>query len=306
MISQNSMKILQQSIKQFDILANKTYLLAYKKDANNLDFYEIKIEEKNYWHLLGCKMQPNPASKCHMYYEKCLNGEDISNVLDYASDHREKDVLEKAKVMNAIFDFVTNAKYVKISDTGEKSFELAIGNDIGIIGYSTRNKIFFPQSTQSRNINTLMTKNYSNRKLNKILIVLSKNTNEPKYKNVLFEAKKGLFVELSDQFKKFPLSKELNDIISEYKKTLNTIPQDLGYAKAGFGKEKSNKNVDLITKQYSGFRIENLTKFKNIASQIPKDENYIIGSLREINIKEINNNTFEIELIYDDNENDDV
>lgn len=60
------------------------------------------------------------------------------------------------------------------------------------------------------------------------------------------------------------------------------------------------------TKEKSGFTIENLQKFKEIATFIPKTDIYIIGNLREINIKEINNNTFEIELIYDDNENDDV
>lgn len=305
MISNKSMHELHKIIKKYDNLVGRTYLIAFRKEkTEELEFIEIKIEKRNFWHLLACKLS---SSQHDIFYEKCLKGEDISNNLEYVVGHNEQDVIKKSNIINDVFDFISNAKSTKISFTGEYNFKLAIGSLLGIIGYDTNDKVYYPRSAQNKDINKLLVNSYSPRKSHKISIILSKeNTENSKYDKIDFEAGKNLFAKLSDQFKKFPLSKELNDIISEYKKTLNTIPQDLGYAKAGFGKEKSNKNVDPIIKQYSGFRIENLTKFKNIASQIPKDENYIIGSLREINIKEINNDTFEIELIYDDNENDDI
>ena len=87
----------------------------------------------------------------------------------------------------------------------------------------------------------------------------------------------------------------------EYKEKIAKLPQEDGYKQIGI---LSKKNT--APKVKSGFTIENLQKFKEMATFIPKTDIYIIGSLREINIKEINNDIFEIELIYDDNENDDI
>ena len=79
------------------------------------------------------------------------------------------------------------------------------------------------------------------------------------------------------------------------------MPQEDGYKQIRFLPKKNS-----APKVKAGFTIENLQKFKEMAAFISKTNTYIIGSLREINIKEINNDIFEIELIYDDNENDDI
>lgn len=305
MISKKSMNELHRAIKKYDKLVNKTYLLAYKKDESTFEFIEIKIEECNFWHLLGCKLPTSKTNRYdeyhHIYYEKCLKGEDISQDLFYAEGHKEKDVVEKRQTIESVFDFVSNAKGLKLSKSGEYNFQLAIGSVIGIIGYNNNHNIYYPKTAQNKDINKIITRTYSTRRLNKIIIILSKDNNNLAYNHIEFEAGKDLFAKLADQFKNIPLSSELLQLINEYKEKIAKLPQEDGYKQIGI---LSKKNT--APKVKSGFIIENLQKFKNIASQISKTDTYIIGSLREINIKEINNDTFEIELIYDDNENDDV
>lgn len=304
MISNRSMQELHKIIKKYDNLVGRTYLIAFRQEkTEELGFVEIKIDKRNFWHLLACKLS---SSQHDIFYEKCLKGEDISNNLEYVVGHNEQDVIKKSNAINNVFDFISNAKSTKLSFTGEYNFKLAVGSVLGIIGYDTNDKVYYPRSAQSKDINKLIVNSYSPRKNHKISIILSKeNTKNSEYDKINFEAGKNLFVKLSDQFERFPLSKELNNLISEYKKTLTTVPQDFGYAKLGFGKEKSSKNTSPMIKRHSGFRMEDLVKFKEIAAQIPKDEKYIIGNLREINIKEIDNDIFEIELVYD-TEKDDV
>lgn len=307
MISKKSMNELHRAIKKYDKLVNKTYLLAYKKDESTFEFIEIKIEECNFWHLLACKLPTSKTNKYdehhHIYYEKCLNGEDISQDLSYAEGHKEKDVVEKRQTIESVFDFVSNAKGLKLSKSGEYNFQLAIGSVIGIIGYNNNHNIYYPKTAQNKDINKIITKTYSTRKLNKITIILSKDNNSLEYNHIEFEAGKDLFAKLADQFKDIPLSAELLQLAKEYKEKIAKLPQEDGYGQIGFLPKKNS-----APKVKSGFTIENLQKFKEMAASIPKTDAYIVGNLREINIKELGNNLVEIELVYEDvnNENHDI
>lgn len=123
------------------------------------------------------------------------------------------------------------------------------------------------------------------------------------YNKISFEAGKDLFAKLADQFKNIPLSAELLQLVKEYKEKIAKLPQEDGYRQIGFLPKKNS-----VPKVKSGFTIENLQKFKEIATSIPKTDAYIVGNLREINIKELGNNLVEIELVYEDinNENHDI
>lgn len=307
MISKKSMNELHRAIKKYDKLVNKTYLLAYKKDESTFEFIEIKIEECNFWHLLGCKLPTSKTNKYdehhHIYYEKCLNGEDISQDLSYAEGHKEKDVVEKRQTIESVFDFVSNAKGLKLSKSGEYNFQLAIGSVIGIIGYNNNHNIYYPKTAQNKDINKIITRTYSTRKLNKITIILSKDNNNLEYNHIEFEAGKDLFAKLADQFKNIPLSAELLQLAKEYKEKIAKLPQEDGYRQIGFLPKKNS-----APKVKSGFTIENLQKIKELAASIPKTDTYIIGNLREINMKKLGNNLVEIELVYEDvnNENHDI
>ncbi len=307
MISKKSMNELHRAIKKYDKLVNKTYLLAYKKDESTFEFIEIKIEECNFWHLLGCKLPTSKTNRYdehhHIYYEKCLNGEDISQDLSYAEGHKEKDVVEKRQTIESVFDFVSNAKGLKLSKSGEYNFQLAIGSVIGIIGYNNNHNIYYPKTAQNKDINKIITRTYSTRKLNKITIILSKDNNNLEYNHIEFEAGKDLFAKLADQFKNIPLSAELLQLAKEYKEKIAKLPQEDGYRQIGFLPKKNS-----APKVKSGFTIENLQKIKELAASIPKTDTYIIGNLREINMKKLGNNLVEIELVYEDvnNENHDI
>lgn len=307
MISKKSMNELHRAIKKYDKSVNKTYLLAYKKDESTFEFIEIKIEECNFWHLLGCKLPTSKTNRYdeyhHIYYEKCLNGEDISQDLSYAEGHKEKDVVEKRQTIESVFDFVSNAKGLKLSKSGEYNFQLAIGSVIGIIGYNNNHSVYYPKTAQNKDINKIITRTYSTRKLNRITIILSKNNNSLEYNHIEFEAGKDLFAKLADQFKDIPLSTELLQFAKEYKEKIAKLPQEDGYRQIGFLPKKNSAQ-----KVKSGFTIENLQKFKEIAASVSKTDTYIVGDLREINMKELGNNLIEIELIYEDvnNENHDI
>lgn len=233
MISKKSMNELHRAIKKYDKLVNKTYLLAYKKDESTFEFIEIKIEECNFWHLLGCKLPTSKTNRYdehhHIYYEKCLNGEDISQDLSYAEGHKEKDVVEKRQTIESVFDFVSNAKGLKLSKSGEYNFQLAIGSVIGIIGYNNNHNVYYPKTAQNKDINKIITRTYSTRKLNRITIILSKNNNSLEYNHIEFEAGKNLFAKLADQFKDIPLSSELLQLAKEYKNKIAELPQEDGY-----------------------------------------------------------------------------
>lgn len=298
MISYNNMQILNKMIKIYNDLTNKDFLIAYNISPKYpLNFIEIQVRDKNFWHLLGCRICDNSISPKELY-QKCLNDEDISAYLDYT--HEASSVREKAETFQQIYNFVSKAKIVNLVDVhglpDEKTYNLGIGSEIGIIGYGRKSNFLYPKSTQKRPISTIKKKNDG-----KIRIIIEKEITDLEYNKISFEAGKDLFAKLADQFKNIPLSSELLQLMNEYKEKIAKLPQEDGYKQIGI---LSKKNT--VPKVKSGFIIENLQKFKNIASQIPKTDTYIIGSLREINIKEINNDTFEIELIYDDNENDDI
>lgn len=212
-------------------------------------------------------------------------------------------MVEKRQTIESVFDFVSNAKGLKLSKSGEYNFQLAIGSVIGIIGYNNNHNIYYPKTAQNKDINKIITRTYSTRKLNKITIILSKDNNNLEYNHIEFEAGKDLFAKLADQFKNIPLSTELLQLAKEYKEKIAKLPQEDGYRQIGFLPKKNS-----APKVKSGFTIENLQKIKELAASIPKTDTYIIGNLREINMKELGNNLVEIELVYEDvnNENHDI
>lgn len=300
MISYNNMQILNKMIKIYNDLTNKDFLIAYNISPKYpLNFIEIQVRDKNFWHLLGCRICDNSISPKELY-QKCLNGEDISAYLDYT--HEANSVREKAETFQQIYNFVSKAKIVNLVDVhglpDEKTYNLGIGSEIGIIGYGRKSNFLYPKSTQKRPISTIKRKNDG-----KIRIIIEKEITDLEYNKISFEAGKDLFAKLADQFKNIPLSTELLQLAKEYKEKIAKLPQEDGYKQIGFLPKKNS-----APKVKSGFTIENLQKFKEIAASVSKTDTYIVGNLREINMKELGNNLIEIELIYEDvnNENHDI
>lgn len=85
---------------------------------------------------------------------KCLAEEDISKMLVYT--RQSQDVSKKAHVIMEVFDFVTNAKYVRLCHTTgtpeAAMFRVGAGSNNGVIGYSAEDKGMIPKTAQQKSI----------------------------------------------------------------------------------------------------------------------------------------------------------
>ncbi len=215
MISSQNMQYINIAIKAFNPLVGKTYLIAFSSSSKKpLDFIEVQINEKNFWHLTGCRFDEElnlPAEAKDELYKACLNGSDISDYLRYTD--APNDVKVKCNVLQNIFNFIDNAKILLITDaegTPEQyMFSTGIGTNQGLVGYIENKHIYIPKTAQDKSIN--IKKNVNN----KIRIILSRSSTGREYGTIEYEAAKDLFTKLLPQIKdKYNISKSLSDLIS--------------------------------------------------------------------------------------------
>lgn len=187
MISSKIQSILHNDIQIYDKKNGKDYLVVFGKGKNDtLKWCQLSFNNYNFWHLLGCKVK---NKNHHIIYENCKAKKDVMNDISLVHSHAEADV--KHVVFNNVFDFVANAKFVKIGyveDSPEQFYlTMSIGNNIGFIGYDypkNGNKNFLiPKSVQNKKI-SIVTKNTY-----KILFILSKQQNQKSYTTIEYEIK---------------------------------------------------------------------------------------------------------------------
>ena len=116
MISKENYELVKKAIKIHSNLKDRTYLILYKVNSKQKSkVMETSILEENFWHLVGCKIDDSlnltPEQK-HQLYLDCLAGEDISKSLIYT--RQPQDVSKKATVVINIFDFIANAKSIRL------------------------------------------------------------------------------------------------------------------------------------------------------------------------------------------------
>lgn len=213
MISLQNMQYVNKAIRAFNPLVGKTYLIAFSSSSKKpLDFIEVQINEKNFWHLTGCKF--DEELKLHGevkddLYKACLNGSDISDYLKYTDT--PNDVKIKCSVLQNIFNFVDNAKILLITDADgtpeQYMFTTGMGTNQGLVGYIENKHIYIPKTAQDKSIN--IKKNVNN----KIRIILSRSSTGREYGTIEYEAAKDLFAKLLPQIKeKYNLSKSLSGL----------------------------------------------------------------------------------------------
>lgn len=195
MISSNVLKILHQDILLFNKLQGKSYLIAFASGKNSELMYEtIDIHESNFWHLLGCKLDEDNAENKHLTYIKCLNQENISEKVSLIKGYGISEITEKHNAFNLVFDFIKNAKQIKVGYTNgfqEKYINMGIGNMSGIIGYGVKNKNEsgnkIPKTAQGKSLTKISKNQY------KIIYILSKNISSIKYETLEYEIKCGIY-----------------------------------------------------------------------------------------------------------------
>lgn len=178
--------ILNKSAKSYSAFENKILLFIYKlSKTDNYQSYEIQFRAENFMHLCGIQSKNMSAKE---FYISCL--QKTISIDDCNPSNYRNNMLSKIEIINDMLDF-KHAKIYKIAEknttTMYNDFEMATGNNIGLIGYDKHG--IFPRPT------TLLIGALSNycTNENKIIFILEKTKIDQRYKNLIFEIKKGLF-----------------------------------------------------------------------------------------------------------------
>lgn len=194
MISKDKYELVKKAIKVHNRLKGRTYLILYKVNAKKTSkCMETPILEENFWHLVGCKIDETlgltPEQK-HQVYLDCAEGKDVSDYLIYT--RQAQDVSRKATVVINMFDFVANAKSIRLCHTDGSPeaamFRVGAGSANGVIGYSDERKGMIPKTAQQKSIYKI--KADAN---DKIFLILSKKYGYEKYDRIEYAISPKIF-----------------------------------------------------------------------------------------------------------------
>ena len=189
MISEKLLGHLKECILLYDEKNGNDYIIVFGKGKKDpVKYCHITFEQKNFWHLVGCQLDSNNHVEI---YDQCKNGDDVSKEISLV--HSYSEAFNKCEVFRKVFDFVSNAKCIKIgyvADCPEEFYlTMALGNEIGIIGYDyikNKRNFLIPKSVQSKKISSM------SNELNKIFCILSKKQNQKAYTKIEYEIKSGV------------------------------------------------------------------------------------------------------------------
>ena len=194
MISKDNYELVKKAIKIHNNLKDRTYLILYKVNSKQkAKIMETSILEENFWHLVGCKIDDSleltPEQK-HQLYLDCLAEEDVSESLVYT--RQPQDVSKKAHVIINMFDFVANAKSIRLCHTAgtpeAAMFKVGAGSNNGVIGYSDEDKGMIPKTAQQKSIFKI--KADAN---DKIFLIISKPYGNAKYDRIDYAVSPKIF-----------------------------------------------------------------------------------------------------------------
>lgn len=196
---------LQKNAKKYSEYADSTLLFVFRgSKSEEYEFYKVRFGRNNFMHLAGIKSKTKKAVE---FYEACLNG--TVKKEDCTPRHSNNNMYAKVAIMERLLDF-RQSKCYKIGEkdlvTKDNDFEMATGNNYGIIGYDVRvsNKGNKTVNASKSAIPTTLLNNplasYCSRP-QKIMFILQKIDGEDRYHKIIFEIKKGL---LKTEKKVFP------------------------------------------------------------------------------------------------------
>lgn len=194
MISKDNYELVKKAIKIHSNLKDRTYLILYKVNVKQKSkMMETPILEENFWHLVGCKIDDSleltPEQK-HQLYLDCLATEDVSESLVYT--RQSQDVSKKAHIIINVFDFVANAKSIRLCHTAgtpeAAMFKVGAGSNNGVIGYSDEDKGMIPKTAQQKSIFKI--KADAN---DKIFLIISKPYGNAKYDRIDYAVSPKIF-----------------------------------------------------------------------------------------------------------------
>ncbi len=195
--SKELIDILCKSARMYSEYADTTLLFVFReKRADAYDYYEVRFGSNNFMHLAGIKSKNLSAIE---FYKACLDG--TVKKQDCTPRRDANTMYAKVAIMAQMLD-LRNSKCYKIGEknlvTRYNDFEMATGNDQGVVGYDSRikeagtgkadrGKLPVPTTL----LNNPITE-YCSRP-QKIMFILQKKNEENTYQTLFYEIKKDLF-----------------------------------------------------------------------------------------------------------------
>lgn len=213
--SEELLSALKKSAAMYSEYADTMLLFIFReKRTAAYDFYEVRYGKSNFMHLAGIKSKNLNAIE---FYEHCLHG---TIKKEDCNPRRDSNTMySKVAILEQLLD-LRNSKCYKIGKknlvTRLNDFEMATGNDRGIVGYDSRiretgtswvNKKKVPMPTTL--LNNAIT-DYCTRP-KKIMFILQKKDSFNTYGNLFYEIKKGLFA-----MERINFSDELKELMGDF------------------------------------------------------------------------------------------
>lgn len=184
---------------EYSKLVGKSFLIVGKNKNTGYFWFQCYFERKHFMHLLGIKSKTLNATE---FYERCMahNKGKIGGIsvcdCTPSREHNRSTVNEKSSCCAEILR-IEDAKYMKIGVKDKISqyvdFSYGYGN-IATLGFMAVGDASFPVTLIPASIDKFVSAKY------KIIFVLQKNRTDEKYGNVYAEIKKGLFLDIYDDF----------------------------------------------------------------------------------------------------------
>lgn len=184
---------------KYKSLIGNLYMIIGKNKKTDYFWFQCYFEKKHFMHLLGIDSTTLSATeffeKCDLYNRGQGEGIEMTDCTP-SRNHNRTTINEKCSCCADMLN-IKNAKYMKVGlkDKISKYVDFTYGyGSMATLGFREHHNTSFPITLIPRNIDDFVTQKY------KIIFVLQKKNEEEKYRNIISEAKKGLFEELYDEF----------------------------------------------------------------------------------------------------------
>ena len=192
------LEAIYRAAAEYSTRIGNSYLIIGKNRNSGYFWFQCQFEKKHFMHLLGIASKTLSATefydKCDMYNNGNGEGITISDCTP-SRNHNRTTINEKSSCCADMLR-IQDAKYMKVGLKDKISqyvdFTYGYGN-VATLGFRELGNTSFPITLIPRNIDEFVAKKY------KIVFVLQKSIAESKYKNILVEAKKGLFSEVCNE-----------------------------------------------------------------------------------------------------------
>ena len=188
-------ELLCKSANAYSLICDKTVMFIYRKNKDDAEYryYIVNCKKENFIHLVGCTV--NNFVNARQFYDECLNHSSETPIIWEHVTFKEskKTASAKLEVFPSLFDYKGVKAYrmgIHNKITLNNQFEMALGNNRGVLGFDKRKEHMIPVPVTMLNgiIGDYVT-DYSN-----VIAVLVKNVSDKKFKDVIGCVTRGIMV----------------------------------------------------------------------------------------------------------------